>query len=78
MEFKTVTRKELKNMKASDFKDGDCVQCGKYFIVIKYRSDSGWEYDIPSLCSYVEVNGRIIDCTPGIERPYYIDDFLSR
>lgn len=77
--LKTVTRKELKSLKASDFKEGDCIKTGKYHIYIRYRdSNSGRSYDSPALCSFVEVNDRIIDCTPGVERPYYIDDFLGR
>jgi hypothetical protein len=72
MKYK-FTRKELKAKKASDFKDGDAIECSCYIIFIKYG-----EYKRPSLCSYIER----IDCRPfrcSVEtRPYYIDDFIGR
>jgi len=69
------TRKELKELKASSFHNGDVIEVSKYYIFIKYG-----KYKKPSLRSYV-VNIdtlRTLDCTPGIDVPYYIDDFLSR
>ena len=68
------TRKELKEQKASNFEDGDIIRIAPYYIYIKYG-----QYDRPSLCSYHEhVNFKPCGCTPGIDRPYYIDDFLNR
>ncbi len=79
----TCTRKELKNMKASDYKHGDVVKVGKYFIYICYGTfENPTKYDIPALCSYVELeNGKKLDCTPGSSyglTPYFIDEFKSR
>lgn len=73
----SVTRKELKNLKASQFTAGDIIKVSKYFIHIKYGV-----YNTPSLCSWVEDNNfNKLDCTPGNRRgftPYYVDDFISR
>ena len=41
------TRAELKTKKASEFKEGDVIKTGIYYIYIKYG-----QYDRPSLCSY--------------------------
>lgn len=68
------TRKELAAKKASDFKEGDVIKTGPYYIFIKYG-----EYKTPALCSYHEREDfKPCGCTPGAGRPYYIDDFLSR
>ena len=68
-----MTRKELKQRKASDFKEGDVIKTGKYYIYIKYG-----EYARPSLCSYIEREDfKPCGCTAGVDRPYYIDDFLN-
>ena len=70
----TCTRQELKILKASTFKDGDIVQCGKYFIYIKYGI-----YDRPNFKSKVfDKNYKSFDCTPGCGIPYYIDNFLQK
>ena len=72
-----LTSKELKQLKASQFKEGDIIKCSKYYIHIEYG-----QYDTPSLCSWIEDNNfKAIDCTPGSSEgftPYYIDDFKSR
>ena len=65
-------------MKASDFKDGTIIECGKYLIFIKYG-----EYKRPSLMSYVELKDKpfkSLSCVPGVRNgiPYYVDNFLSR
>ena len=83
MKIVRCTTKELRKMNASDFKHGDCLVSGKYYIYIKYGPfEEPQKYDRPSLCSYVELeNGKGLDCTPGTSRgmtPYFIDDFLSR
>ena len=75
--FIICTPKELRKMKASDYKKGDIIRCGKYLIHIEYG-----EYDRPSLCSWIEtVDFEQISCTPCSSRgftPYYIDDFKGR
>jgi hypothetical protein len=68
-----LTRQELHKAKASDYKEGDIVQVGKYDIYIKYG-----QHDTPALCSRVEKDWVKIGCTPGADRPYYIDDFINR
>lgn len=71
------TSKELREIGAKQFKDGDIIKVSKYYIHIRYGG-----YDIPSLCSYIEdENFKGIDCTPGSSKgftPYYIDDFKNR
>ena len=71
------TPKELRKMKASDYKSGDVISCGNYYIYIEYG-----EYNIPALCTWIEDKQyRKIDCTPGSSygfTPYYIDDFKGR
>ena len=73
----SVSREELKEIKASQFKEGDVIKVSRYLIHIKYGN-----FDTPSLCSWVEDdNFKTIDCTPGSSEgftPYYIDDFKSR
>ena len=67
------TRAELKTKKASEFKEGDVIKTGIYYIYIKYG-----QYDRPSLCSYHQREDfKPCGCTPGCDRPYYIDIFLS-
>lgn len=75
--FYRITPKDLRQLKATQFKEGDIIECSKYYIHIEYK-----EYDVPSLCSWIEdENFKSIDCTPGSSKgftPYYIDDFKSR
>ena len=63
-----------------DFKEGDVIKTGIYYIHIHYLSKDGkHKYDRPSLCSYHEREDfKPCGCTPGADRPYYIDDFLNR
>ncbi len=77
--FYKFSRAELKKMKASDFKEGDIVRTGKYYIHIHYKSRDGkHSYNRPSFCSYHEREDfKPCGCTPGADRPYYIDNFLS-
>ncbi len=68
------TRQQLKDKKASDFKEKDVIKTGKYYIFIKYGN-----YNTPALCSELsDANFKMLDCVPGCGRPYYIDDFLNR
>jgi len=73
------TRAELKTKKASDFKEGDVIRVSIYFIYIHYKSRDGkYSYDNPALCSYHEREDfKPCGCTPGANRPYYIDDFIN-
>lgn len=69
-----LTRQELKNKKASEFKEGDIIKTSIYNIYIKYGN-----YDTPALCSYHERKDfKPCGCTPGADRPYFIDNFLNR
>jgi hypothetical protein len=70
-----VSKEELKNMAASSCEEGTIIECGKYSIEIIYGA-----YTTPSFKSriYNLNTGKIIGCTPGIDRPYYLDDFLRR
>ena len=73
-EFFDITTKELKRLKASQFKEGDIIKTGIYYIYIKYK-----QYNTPSLCSYHEREDfKPCGCTPGVDRPYYIDNFLNK
>lgn len=73
------TRAELKNKKASDFKEGDVIKTGIYFIHVYYKTKDGKRsYDRPSLCSYhSREDFKPCGSTPGADRPYYIDTFLN-
>lgn len=66
------TRQELKNRSAAQFKEGDAVKCGKYYIYIKYG-----KYDIPSLCTTVSTENSLLDLRLS-KWPYYISGFVSR
>jgi len=71
-----LTRAELKTRMASEFKEGDIIHVGKYYINIRYGN-----YTIPSLKTTVETEeGKILDCTAGLRGswPYYIDNFIRR
>ena len=73
------TRAELKTKKASDFKEGDIIKVGIYFVHIHYKSKDGKRrYRLPSLCAYHErADFKPCGCTPGADRPYYIDNFIN-
>lgn len=74
------TRQELKQQKASNFKEDDIIKTGRYYIHIHYKSkNTRYKYETPALCSYHERDDfKPCGCTPGADRPYYIDDFISR
>ena len=74
------TRAELKTKKASEFLEGDIIKTGRYYIYIHYKSRDGrYSYNRPSLFSYHErEDSKKCGCTPGVDRPYYIDDFISK
>lgn len=79
MTLHRINPKELRKLRASNYKDGDVLIVGNYTIWIKYTSqDKQRIYTKPSLCSTVDRGFKPIGCTPGTDRPYYIDDFLSR
>ena len=72
-----IPTKAIRQMGASQFKEGDIIKVSKYYIHIEYG-----RYDIPSLETWIEDNNfRAMDCTPGSSygfTPYYIDDFKNR
>jgi len=74
-----LTRQELRQKGAKEFKHGDVVAVSKYAIYITYKN-ADKSYDIPALLTRVEdLNTcKFLDCTPGIGWPYYIADFISR
>ncbi|MCK5161659.1 MAG: hypothetical protein KAQ99_08815 [Candidatus Aureabacteria bacterium] len=80
MKIYRFTRKELKQKKASDFKHNDVIYVSIYIIYIRYKSkENSSIYSTPSLCSFHERRDfKPCGCTPGVDRPYYIDDFLGR
>lgn len=68
------TPKELRQIGAKQFKEGDIIRVSKYYIHIEYG-----KYNTPSLNTWIEDNNfKTLDCIAGIGTPYYIDDFKSR
>lgn len=67
-----VSREELKNKSAQEFKDGDIVICNKYYIQITYGN-----FKSPSLLTTVSTREDIRDL-PMSKQPYYIRDFIDR
>jgi len=67
-----LTRDELKNKGAFQFKDGDMVICNKYYIHIKYGN-----YNRPSLLTTVSTREDLRDLKLS-KQPYYIRDFIDR
>ena len=68
------TRQKLKDKKATNFKEGDVIKTGNYYIFIKYG-----EFNTPALCAELSNKSlKKLDCVPGCGRPYYIDDFLNK
>jgi hypothetical protein len=70
-----ITKKELRNKKATDFKEGDLIDVSIYRIIIIYG-----EYERPALKSRIfnRKQQRYCGCTPGVDRPYFLNDFLGR
>ncbi|MDD5022242.1 MAG: hypothetical protein PHR82_08980 [Endomicrobiaceae bacterium] len=64
------TRAELKNDGALNYKDGDVIKCGKYYIWIKYG-----DYKTPSLLTRVNTEETLI-YLPLSKWPQYISDFI--
>jgi hypothetical protein len=65
------TRQELKQKQAHDFKEGNVVVCGKYFIWIKYGP-----YKEYPLRTTVSTKNDFRDL-PLHKWPYYIRDFVN-
>ena len=80
MKIYKFTRKELKQKNASDFEHDDIITVGRYLICIRYGTfENPSKYNTPTLCSlHVRDDFKPCGCTPGVDRPYYIDDFLHR
>jgi hypothetical protein len=66
-----ITRKELKNKVSREYKEGDCIRVGKYYIWIKYG-----QYDTPSLKTTVSTEDSFADI-PLRKIPQYILDFIG-
>jgi len=66
------TRKELNNKSAMQFKDGDIIECGKYFVWIKYGN-----YTRPSLLTTVSTCYDLRDMKL-CKQPQFIRDFIER
>ena len=67
-----VSRQELKDLSASDFKDGDVVICNKYYIHIKFGN-----YRRARLLTAVNTRDDLRDL-PMRKHPQYIRDFIER
>ena len=67
-----LTRQELKEKGAFQFKDGDVVICNKYYIHIMYGS-----YRRPSMLTTVNTRYDLRNL-PMNKQPYYIRDFIER
>ena len=87
MKLFTVTNTELRKKNPSEFGKKATIdiydtKSGKLKYIInlifseKFKDSNdqyGWKSTVEDGETY-----KILDCTPGIERPYYIDDFLNR
>lgn len=77
----TVTRKELKNLKASDFKTGDLIDVvdDNNNIIYTINIDYGI-YKTPLKTTVVDKNYKLLNCTAGTKGgwTYYIRDFIYR
>lgn len=75
--FYSMKQKDLRDLRASQFKEGDIIKVSNYYIHIKYGV-----FDTPALCTYVENEKfKPLDCTPGSSKgftPYYINDFKNK
>lgn len=81
MALTTVTRAELKNIKAVNFKEGDMVDVlDKNGDVIYTINISYGPYSVPLLKTTVsDKDYNLLGCTPGTKGgwPYYIADFIQ-
>ena len=66
-----LTRAELKELSGNQFKDGELIICGKYYIKIKYGQ---FKYPIKTT---VSTRDNLIDMRFD-SWPQYIKDFISR
>lgn len=65
-------RQELKNKSVRQFKEGDVIKCGKYFIWVKYG-----HYTTPTLLTTVNTKYDLRDLQI-YKQPCYIREFISR
>ena len=70
-----LTRKQLKATNIMDFKDGDVVVCGKYFIQIRYKNHE-YTFSRPSLLTTVSTRFDLRNLKISAQ-PYYIRDFIE-
>ncbi len=71
-----IPRRELKQYSVNDFKHGDIIECGKYFIWVYYRRGN-LQYDSARLLSRVSSTDSLADLSLS-RCPQYILDFLRR
>lgn len=79
MKLATTTRKELKNLKASDFKEGDMIDVlDKNGDLVYTINISYGEYKRPLKTTVVDKDYNTLNCTAGTKGgwPYYIADFI--
>lgn len=67
-----LNREELKNSGAYNFKHGDLVICGQYYIHIKYGN-----YSRPSMMTTVNTRYDFRDL-PMRKHPQYIRNFIEK
>lgn len=78
--IRSVKKEEIVDMKASDFQDGDVVECEDYFINIVYG-----RFDKPDMLStvHVEVSSDLtpakqwLRMIPLLQWPSYIMNFIE-
>lgn len=87
MKLFKITNKELRKSKPSEFGQKAMIdihdaKSGNWIYIIhlikskKYKDSKypyGWESMVENPDTY-----KILDCTPGVEIPYYINEFLHR
>lgn len=74
------TRKELKNTKAKDYKEGDLVDVIDKFGDIIYTINISYGiYSLPMKTTVNDKNYNLLGCTAGTKNgwPYYISDFIQ-
>lgn len=77
----TYTKKELKPLKACDFKEGDIVDvCDDNQNILYTINISYGIYRRPLKTTVTDKNYKLLCCTPGVRGgwPYYIADFIHK
>lgn len=77
--MKTYTRKQLKNIKILDFKEGDTIKIVDTKGEVIYTIDVSYgNYKLPLKTVVLDKNMNILGCTAGTKGgwPYYIAEFI--